>query len=456
MEKATAAQSMKARLDDARDFMADRQKGKKKREDLRRAVGSWAGLMQEAQTNWPGNAKRQLSYMFGKGDVVAATGTKRTAAEKTVTAMAETIFKAMVDLKDEGMGVRNVSEIGKKHALALIQHWEKGGLTWKTIQTKISFLRRFLDYLNKPRVIPTKGELYKWLDDNGIKVHHSRGSRISEVSQSWTCKGISPEKVIKELAEEEPLVALLLELQLAFGLRKKESYSLEPRSSDEGMRLYIWQGAKGGRPRPIDFDEDQRVAEWQRDLLERAKVFALKHPQRRLCSPDKTGTQMNARINYVLQKYKITRKGLGVTAHGLRHEYAGRRFSAMSGLPPQAEGTAPASAYVEQKEKVKEARIKTSEQLGHWREDITSSYLGSTTRLQKLSKQRMADWLRVFENSPEVMRELQAAELAKCWLVGKAGMGLVMMPDAKLELSIAVKSFDADLMAGAGSSSAWN
>jgi integrase len=434
--------NMKEKMAAAREFMTDVVKNKKIREAKRKGVGNWVELMIEAKGAWPNNPHKQIAYLFAKGKVIAATGIKRESADKTRQDMSEHLFKAVRELKEVGMPIRNVSELDSKHVMALIKKWEATPLEWKTIEVRVSSLRRVLDFLNKPNIIPKRGAFHKWLDENGVTVHHSRKSRDSETSKAWTAHGVDPQEVMDRVNEGDPLIGLLMELQLAFGLRKQESYKLEPRSSDEGMRLYIWQGAKGGRARPIDFDDDPMIAEWQRDLLERAKVFALKHPQRRLSVPGLTDDQMNSRFNNVMIKYGVTQKELGVTAHGLRHEFAARRFSAASGLPPQNVGTVPASVYVEQKENVKAARIKTSEALGHWREDITTSYVGSTSKLQKLSRQRMDTWVRRFEDDADLMGEIAKIDVKNLWLVGKAGNGLVMQPNTPLEVQVCFNSLD--------------
>lgn len=405
-------------------------------------------LMTQAKEKYPNNPHRQLSYLFDKGQVISAIGRQRKASEQTVTEFSEALNRAVKELSEEVAAVRNVDELGKKHVLVLIKRWERTGIMWKTMETRISFMRRFLDYINKPNLIPMRQGLYTWLDDNGVTVHKDRKSRITETSKSWTAKGVNPQEIIKKVSEQDVLIGTLLELQVGFGLRMHESYCLEPRAADEGNKLVITKGTKGGRPRTVDFDPDPVINEWQRDLIERAKVLAQKHPQRRLTSPGRSDKQMRGYFNRTLAKCGVTMKELGVTSHGLRHEFAARIFTAKSGLPPQAESSMPATEYKSKAETVKEARLHTSEQLGHWREDITSSYLGSTTRLDKLTRQRMQSWIDRFQNNPELLRVLTDAGVQTCFITGRAGMGLPMIPGTKLELRIKLKTLNDESLRG--------
>jgi len=442
--------SMKERLESSRQSMRSIMEGKKpidNRETKRKQVGKLVGRLQEAQAKYPNNAIRQVHLILSKGKLMAATGREREVSEKSMTDMGNTLSRAAVELKKAGMPIQNIGEIGKKHVLALIKHWESKGNKWKTMETKISNLRRFCDLINKAGAIPTREKLHQWLDDNGVKVHQTRHGRIAETSHAWTANGVSPQKVIEDIREKEPMFALLLELQLAFGLRKDESISIEPRASDEGSMMVITKGTKGGRARTVDFDADPVVAEWQRDLVERAKVVAMKHPQRRLCKPGLTNKQMQSWVANQATKYGITQKKLGVTMHGLRHEFVSRVFSQRCGLPPPAEGAIPAEVYEQNAEAVKEARLYVSEQVGHWREDITSSYLGSTPRLKKLARERMKEWVNRIEGNPNVMREITKSGVDRFWLVGKAGLGLVMLPETPLAVMVYIKSHDVDSLA---------
>ena len=67
----------------------------------------------------------------------------------------------------------------------------------------------------------------KYLVDEG-QAHHVTRSYVATVDKSWSGKDIDFEAKIKQIAESEPVIAMQLELQKAFGLRRKESWMLRP------------------------------------------------------------------------------------------------------------------------------------------------------------------------------------------------------------------------------------
>ncbi|MDV7390975.1 integrase domain-containing protein, partial [Arthrospira platensis SPKY1] len=205
---------------------------------------------------------------------------------------------------------------------------------------------------------------------------------------------------------------------------------------DEGSKLVVLRGAKGGRPRTVDFDTDPAVAEWQRDVLERAKKIAQRHPKRRLALPGLTLQQSRRRYYLAMEHFGITQKELGVTSHGLRHQFAARRFEALAGLPTMASGQAPLGEYRSKAQEVEQAQLDVSQQLGHWRKDVTSSYLGSVGALGRETQKRMRSWLELVEGNPLVVQALSQSGVKEAWIGGRAAMGLPLAPSEKLTLVV--------------------
>ena len=78
------------------------------------------------------------------------------------------------------------------------------------------------------------------------------------------------------------------------------------------------------------------------------------------------------RLRYVMERFGVTRAGLGVVPHGLRHQGAADDYRAMTGeLPPVAGGG------IVDRELDAQARQCIAERLGHGRRQIVSAYLGS-------------------------------------------------------------------------------
>ena len=184
------------------------------------------------------------------------------------------------------------------------------------------------------------------------------------------------------------------------------------------------------------------MRQWQRDVLDRAKAIARDHPQRKLSIPGYSADQMRHYITSVCRRYGLTKKGMGVTMHGLRHQYAELRFGEQAGLPTPAMAMSPGqfvppADYVRARERIDAARRNVSENLGHWRKDITNAYLGSPAVLEKKARSVMNRWLKAFEKNPRAMQLLHLDGVVNAWVGGRAGMGMELAEGQAVLLLIA-------------------
>jgi integrase len=106
------------------------------------------------------------------------------------------------------------------------------------------------------------------------------------------------------------------------------------------------------------------------------------HPKGELGWRELTLEQSKTRMRGFLRAAGVTRSDLGVTAHGLRHQYATDLFQELTGLPAPVLRKAPYSAYVQEKEKVAAAFLEISRRMGHERPRVTQVYGGSVHRLR--------------------------------------------------------------------------
>src|SRR5262245_13716811 len=91
-----------------------------------------------------------------------------------------------------------------------------------------------------------------------------------------------------------------------------------------------------------------------------------------LADPTRRLVQNLNRLRTVMKKFGVTHETLGVTPHGLRHEYAGDRYESVAVIrAPVRGGSAPDAAIDER------ARLEVAEELGHSRKQVVSAYLGS-------------------------------------------------------------------------------
>jgi len=129
--------------------------------------------------------------------------------------------------------------------------------------------------------------------------------------------------------------------------------------------LELKRGTKGGRVRRVPIDTPEKRA-----ALEQAKQL-VKSETGHLGDPTKTLAQNIRRFKYVCEKFGITKAQLGVTAHGLRHQYAEERYEQFSGTPAPVRGGAPVARELD-----RAARLRVADELGHSRENIIGAYLG--------------------------------------------------------------------------------
>jgi hypothetical protein len=88
-----------------------------------------------------------------------------------------------------------------------------------------------------------------------------------------------------------------------------------------------------------------------------------------------------------LNRCGVTQRQLGIKLHGLRHEYAVRRFLELTGLPAPVLRQAPLSAYASRMPLVRQARAQIAAELGHGRASVVSAYIGSLPTLREEKKQ---------------------------------------------------------------------
>ena len=93
-----------------------------------------------------------------------------------------------------------------------------------------------------------------------------------------------------------------------------------------------------------------------------------------LIVPDGTWRQAQRRFYNQMNKLGVTRKQLGITAHGLRHGYAQDLYRNLTGHPPPLmagkEGLLGRDAH-------HQAGIQVARDLGHGRPEVSASYYGT-------------------------------------------------------------------------------
>ena len=81
--------------------------------------------------------------------------------------------------------------------------------------------------------------------------------------------------------------------------------------------------------------------------------------------------QAMRRLRYVMECFGITRAGLGVVPHGLRHQGAADDYESITGVPPPIAGGSGVPPALDMR-----ARREIAARLGHGRVQITNVYCG--------------------------------------------------------------------------------
>lgn len=294
--------------------------------------------------------------------ILAAHNGKRVdgdrASDDTRRKRGQVLMLGFRQLRELGCKLKDVRQFKGRHMERLIDYWVSEGLSAAVIQNRISIFRIFCGWLGK------RGMVYPSIH---YVTDHKRVTRssIATSDKSWSAQGIDPVQVMDQVRQIEPWVAMALALQWALGLRVRESLMFRPWLADLGAVVDVSRGTKGGRQRMIKITESR-----QRAALDEAKAFV---PGKDVSIAPEALTLKQAKNRFytVLRQAGIT-KQRGMTAHGLRHEFANAYFEAMAGYAsPVRGGPKPVDKAVE-----RHARLEVAESLGHSRESITTHYLG--------------------------------------------------------------------------------
>ena len=263
--------------------------------------------------------------------------------------------------------------LGDTHVRYVLGQWVERRVKTSTLQVYLSYLRTFCEWIKHPGMILP---LERYLSDPAL----AKRSCVAREDKSWTAHGVLPAEKFAEIRAYDARVALWLLLCLVFGARLKEVLMLRPHLAETERQLLLtddrWaekyetyleikRGTKGGRLRFVPIDTPEKRA-----ALEEAKRL-VKSVTGHLGDPTRSLRQNMRRFKYVCEKFGITKAKLGITIHGLRHQYAAERYEKFAGTPAPVRGGAPVAREVD-----RAARLQVADELGHSRENVTGAYLG--------------------------------------------------------------------------------
>lgn len=315
-------------------------------------------------------------------------------SHNTMQAREQGLFRMFTLLRALGYKPRP-SGLNGRHLEALVEHWTADPVAAERsrssgasklaplaqphsaayIQQQLSILRVFAGWIGKPgMVLPAEAYV-----DNPALVQRSC---CAKSDLSWSGNDVDIERVFSSVAKLDPFVAVQLELMLAFGLRRKEAVMFRPQLAQVPAHalpvgypvgaqylsfLRIKRGTKGGRLRYTAMRNPEQLRAFERALA--VAPYQTSHVGR----PGLSLKQALDRFSNVLRAAGVSRKLLGVTPHGLRHQFAGDLYFELTELQAPVRGGDIAGDPA----LVAAAYLEVARQLGHNRPAISGAYLGS-------------------------------------------------------------------------------
>jgi integrase len=347
------------------------------------------GMPKRQNTNWKGELKEVLDKNNGQHATL-----KKVVSHGTRDKRGKGLFRIFGLLRKMGLGAmpRN---LGERHVRALVAYWtaepefakelEQRNVELKPrtvpfssayIQQQMSFLRTFAGWIGKPGLVKS-AKAYAPAELVSRELCAKR-------DRSFRGNGVDKAAVLKMVAAYDEYVGVQFEVMIAFGLRCKEAVMFTPHLAEVPAHalpasagdtpylafLRIKRGTKGGRLRFTAIrHEEQRVA------LNKAKALARHHGH--IGRPGLTLKQAMRRFSDVMRAVGLTKRGLGVTAHGLRHEFAADLYIEIAEVEPPIRG-GDIDAHT-----MNAAYLEVARQLGHGRPQVAGAYLGPRKHTRK-------------------------------------------------------------------------
>ncbi|WP_176060308.1 helix-turn-helix domain-containing protein [Paraburkholderia sp. BCC1876] len=304
---------------------------------------------------------------------------------KTQERRTTALCSAFVELRGGGFALESPWSLREKHVRWLVARWVSDKQSGGTIENKLTYLRALSQWIGKPALVRTLGD-YVDRAEHGLK-----RSYVATTDRSWSSNEIDAAAKIAEIAQTCPYVAIQLKLQAAFGLRVEESFLLRPLEAvRDAQTLGIRRGTKGGLAREVPLEAKVGVLEEAARLSNGTTGSTV--------PADRTLKQWRDWYYYVLERHGVTKAELGVTSHGLRHEYLQVLYEKISGVPAPIKGSdARAERGLHE-----QAMQRVVAAAGHTRKTKANAYLSVFGLKERLERQR-----RPQPSAAEVERALQ-------------------------------------------------
>ena len=282
------------------------------------------------------------------------------------------ICKSFEELRAHGYALQSPHALRAKHLQFLVDLWVKEGQSGGSLENKLTYFRAFANWMGKTNLV-ARLEDYVDREANGLV-----RSYVALEDKSWEGNGVDAIAKIDEIAKTDPHVAAQLKLQAAFGLRVEESFLLRPVEAVRNPQmLSVTYGTKGGRDREVPVGLKIQI------LVDAARLA--NGITGSMIPVGRSKPQWRDHYYYVLETHGVTKSGLGITSHGLRHQYLQQMYERLTGSPAPIKnaGTRP------DRETHLAAMQQVVEAAGHSRATKANAYLSTFATQDRLSRPKV-------------------------------------------------------------------
>lgn len=327
-----------------------------------------------------------------------ANRTNKIVSHETGDVRREMLLLSFRELHGLGYRLQSANSLQQRHVKALVQSWEESGLSPSSIANRLSVLRALCKWIGKKGMIQKSTDFVQ-------KPESVIRSQATTEDKSWTAKGIEIDRLIGMIETYDWRVGLQTKLMRAFGLRKREAVMFRPLKADMGFAIRVRDGTKGGRERVVPVETPE-----QRQLLDLAKS-KVSTVNEHLSNPNYTLEQAVRRVNYCFERYGITKRDLGVTAHGLRHEHLNELYERVTGVPSPVRSGSVTHDLDRLTHDIARARV--SQEAGHSRLGISDAYIGARPADKRTPEQKETDRRYRELLTKEDLSDSESAELGR-------------------------------------------
>jgi integrase len=368
-------------------------------------------------SEFPSSLRADLTdYLKEHGRTPANSGRVGTGTNSTLTLEyhCRNLCASLAELYEGGYRVHNLNKIGTKHIQFLLQTWIKKGQGRGTIENKLTYWRVMI---RRTRGRKASDQIVPKLPSNIPELEPRRGAAIKD--KSFEANGVDVDQVIQTIRGICLRSAMMFEIANSFGFRRNEALMLRPEVALDQLLtqlvIIVEHGTKGGRKRTVTIDEIAKLDVLLRCIEMGVGPRGSMIPASYIDSRGRTHkvdifeNWLNHYI-YVLRKAGVfknkQRGGLGVSMHGLRHQYLQNAYKKLTGhnAPIKALGTDQELTVDYAEEHIVEALKEISKRAGHSRIRVTGAYLSTPQLVRRLNK---ALGLQAIKTQSEVQSTLE-------------------------------------------------